>query len=1083
MPQSSTKSELATAKSKRTRGQFLKKLSSRLSLPRLNKRKKKTANETIHKHSSHKRTFNQVHIVQDESNDVPSALLSIVSSSSIQSLPLSKKDDVNGKCIQEVSDDEEPEDMSTGNIDDQDSECCKLEVEASVSISSEDIGNNFDEDTEQVVNDEDSAKDESTLISRQSEHLEVESIESNESEGEMNENLQHDNFKGETAVETQALLPHHSCDNLDDSKLTKSKVDHLYEVEIDLQDTQLREGDQVRVIKGKYDYIAVGVIDSFTTSGKSARIAVNGNKKNLETVLIRQMKKIKTGENINTKQVDETLEQTTTVKYKSAFDNDVKASGKDHLQNNSCELKNMFDIGDFVEVVNKAKTGHIQSFTKSRKSARIKFKGEEEEQKVVLLRMLRKISSNEDDSGDENSLDHNSNNDKSIGTGNHGTIDTVGANEVGDSHGISKSKYNPPHLTSSSLHCPNTVDSYSVGDMVRKIRGVDEGSIGHIISFTDSGKSARVQIRNGAKKTILLKLLKLLDDDGISVDCDNSNSSPPVTDFLLPDSEKGGIIIGNRRVTRMMSEELASAFENNSIMEHILGGRKLTKLDNFERTLEVSGSTFELLCTKVVDSNNSGKFLFHKKQNVQGLFMQTSGPDVQNISISNTLSRLAAFERLNPRKVVARLELLQSPAAKNKSSGFSMLSHHDLSIFEEIAEKGYDGCGFICENLLAQLLGSDASTKNAICIQVRILIPRLGLFKGMLMSKKIDPDIIAKIQLPSSMKKVPASFDPNASNSSCLLITQAGIDPSLTNKNVPRIFEAQKQSKDIPAYLVPKELSPMIKRLFKSLNVPPRITDCYVKKSTTSKTSGVIKSTSLELNHCTLRGVADPTSRIPPNTVFISGMEQMESFPNTIFITRFPCVKASDGRLVEVMRSKPDDMTESDYNWLQSLPLGIVIFGLPRNECLTIPQQIANGDLDGDRYLICWDSTILEYIRAEKIIDVIDGGKEHDEGSEMEYEYNENWFSKAQSLMMDANTTLLVQQLIGKLYKLSERYADNDKVDFMNNKDAIAFADAYYQALENGKHGTKITLPKHLWEKVPKKFHCCLTEDQKSRSF
>ena len=231
------------------------------------------------------------------------------------------------------------------------------------------------------------------------------------------------------------------------------------------------------------------------------------------------------------------------------------------------------------------------------------------------------------------------------------------------------------------------------------------------------------------------------------------------------------------------------------------------------------------------------------------------------------------------------------------------------------------------------------------------------------------------------MKKVQASLDPNASNSSCLIVTQAGIDPSLTNKNVQRIFEVQKQHKDIPAYLVPKELSPMITRLFKSLHVPPRVTEYYVKKSTTTKKSGVIKSTSLQLNHCTLRGVVDPTSRIPPNTIFISGMEEMESFPKTIFITRYPCVKASDGRLVEVMRSKPDDMAVSDYDWLNSLPLGVVIFGLPKNGCLSIPQQIANGDLDGDRYLICWDLTILEHIRAKKIIDVIDEVEENDEYS------------------------------------------------------------------------------------------------------
>ena len=292
---------------------------------------------------------------------------------------------------------------------------------------------------------------------------------------------------------------------------------------------------------------------------------------------------------------------------------------------------------------------------------------------------------------------------------------------------------------------------------MKVIRGVNKYSIGHIISFTESRKSARVQIENGAKKTILLKQLELFDENCIIVD--HVKSPPPVTDFLLPDFDKGGIIIGNRRITRMMSEELTSAFENNSIIELILGGRKLTKLDNFERTLTVSENSFELLSTKVVHSSNkSSKFSFHKKQNIEGLFMQISGPDVQTISISNILSRLAAFECLNPRKVGARLELLQSPAAKNKSNGLSMLSHHDFSLFEEIEERGHVGCGFICENLLVQLLGGDATAKNAICIQVRSLIPRLGLFKCMLMSKKIDPGIIAKIQLPPSIHEKSSSF-------------------------------------------------------------------------------------------------------------------------------------------------------------------------------------------------------------------------------------------------------------------------------------------------------------------------------------
>jgi len=36
----------------------------------------------------------------------------------------------------------------------------------------------------------------------------------------------------------------------------------------------------------------------------------------------------------------------------------------------------------------------------------------------------------------------------------------------------------------------------------------------------------------------------------------------------------------------------------------------------------------------------------------------------------------------------------------------------------------------------------------------------------------------------------------------------------------------------------------------------------------------------------------------------------------------------------------------------------------------SIPEMIANGDLDGDRYFICWDTQILEHVRAAVIEDV-----------------------------------------------------------------------------------------------------------------
>ncbi len=63
-------------------------------------------------------------------------------------------------------------------------------------------------------------------------------------------------------------------------------------------------------------------------------------------------------------------------------------------------------------------------------------------------------------------------------------------------------------------------------------------------------------------------------------------------------------------------------------------------------------------------------------------------------------------------------------------------------------------------------------------------------------------------------------------------------------------------------------------------------------------------------------------------------------------------------------------------------------------------------------------------------------------------------------------SSIHVWDLIGKLYNESEKAADNDKELFMDNPDALSFADAFCEALDNAKHGNKIILPLHLHKKV-----------------
>ena len=131
------------------------------------------------------------------------------------------------------------------------------------------------------------------------------------------------------------------------------------------------------------------------------------------------------------------------------------------------------------------------------------------------------------------------------------------------------------------------------------------------------------------------------------------------------------------------------------------------------------------------------------------------------------------------------------------------------SYFEEIEDFGQDGCGFICEKFLIQLLGGTEDVrKSALAIQVRIIIPSLGIFKGMLCRKKMTNE--AKFQLPTSMKKVGASKKSDRiEDEACLLINR--IHSNSTNQAIGRILDPALPNPTSSFYqdLKRKKLSPM----------------------------------------------------------------------------------------------------------------------------------------------------------------------------------------------------------------------------------------------------------------------------------
>ena len=91
-------------------------------------------------------------------------------------------------------------------------------------------------------------------------------------------------------------------------------------------------------------------------------------------------------------------------------------------------------------------------------------------------------------------------------------------------------------------------------------------------------------------------------------------------------------------------------------------------------------------------------------------------------------------------------------------------------------------------------------------------------------------------------------------------------------------------------------------------------------------------------------------------------------------------------------------------------------------------------------------------------------------------EPSDDWFDKAQQLMVDAVAVEEMFALCGRLYTLYTKAADDSK-DKIADPDAIAYANAYNQALEFRKHGNKIMLPRHLLSEIPMRLRKYLSEE------
>ena len=115
-------------------------------------------------------------------------------------------------------------------------------------------------------------------------------------------------------------------------------------------------------------------------------------------------------------------------------------------------------------------------------------------------------------------------------------------------------------------------------------------------------------------------------------------------------------------------------------------------------------------------------------------------------------------------------------------------------------------------------------------MQVRIIGPKLGLAKGMLLKKSG----IKKIQLPSSMIKAPQS---RTCNDNWLAVVIKNVFPSQENIQMGRLLDPDAQQAT-PSWKeqARKQLSPMYARMLIGFGVKKRVVDTYTRRSRNTKT-------------------------------------------------------------------------------------------------------------------------------------------------------------------------------------------------------------------------------------------------------
>ncbi|KAL7469254.1 hypothetical protein ACHAXS_009526 [Conticribra weissflogii] len=457
---------------------------------------------------------------------------------------------------------------------------------------------------------------------------------------------------------------------------------------------------------------------------------------------------------------------------------------------------------------------------------------------------------------------------------------------------------------------------------------------------------------------------------------------------------------------------------------------------------------------------NGGRFPYDNNNNeIKLVYVATEGPGLKKICLSKEIEKLCAFSSMkSSSKIAARLDHLQAEA--------KMVGHISADLIEIIQDHGHEGCGYFPDGYFDDWgLGTHCDS-----VQVRIVAQRLGIIKGMLCKK----GVISKIQIPESMIKVPPSEMCDDGHATVIIKNSF---PSIGNVCLGSSLDPNKTARKSWKTAEKKKLSDMYCRMLLGFGVPKKILNNYRSRS----------KIATSVKHAHLKGLADPTGKIPEGKCFIPGYAKKddgqralfgECFPK-VYVSCSPCLSPSDAKLLSVIGTKPRTMNANEWGELCSFEFGSIIFGLPEKYA-PLPCMIADGDLVGDDYFIMWDEKIINHLcsardecttKARKDLLHIKVPRSACNAHKKTRRSNVSdpkWLSKAQDYMLDFEPQRVGKNIVGKLYRLCFEASEGENGTYdIYNEDARSYAKAYNDAFNLQKHEGKINLPKHLHKNIP----------------